>query len=136
MFAIYRQFCILGMKKLSALTRCPLYRGICIGIYQQNGRDLPVLVRCPLYSMSTLDRFYFTHLASSSFSTKEREGAIFLKIPALKSYKCVTVTGIPSSNLFVVQAPVLEVLKNVLSIQCHRICSQFEYSFEYRHLKS
>ena len=24
--AIYMQFCILGIKKLSALTRCPLYR--------------------------------------------------------------------------------------------------------------
>ena len=31
-----------------------------------------------------------THLASSSFSSKECEGVIFPKITVLKSYKCVT----------------------------------------------
>lgn len=43
--------------------------------------------------------------------------------------------ALPSSNLFLVQLPVLEVLKNVLPIYCHRFCLEFEYTeyrFEYR----
>ena len=48
------------------------------------------------------------------------EGAVFLKIPMLTPYKCVF--GIPSSNLFLVQALVPEVLKNVLPIYYHQFC--------------
>ena len=42
------------------------------------------------------------------------------KIPMLKSYKCIT--GIPSSNLLVVQVSILEVLKDVLPMHYHPIC--------------
>ena len=65
MSAIYKQFCILEMKKLSALTRCPLYSVrvtvFSMRVYQENGRDLkllPVLVRYPLQRMSAIDRFH------------------------------------------------------------------------------
>ena len=62
MSAIYRQFCILGMKKLSALTRCPLYsvRFFLRYFYESLlGKQprLSVLARCRLYSMPAIVMF-------------------------------------------------------------------------------
>ena len=77
-------------------------------------------LNCYWYQTMTCNTNLILNLASSLVSTKGREGAAFPKIPMLTSYKCVT--GIPSLNLFFVQAPVHEVLKNVLPIYYHRIC--------------
>ena len=49
-------------NQVSAI-QCPLDRGISMRVYQENNRDLrllSVLARCPLQSMSTIDRFHCT----------------------------------------------------------------------------
>ena len=54
---------------------------------------------------------------SSSILTKIHEGAVLPKNTTVEVPKLFA--AIPSSNLFVVEVPVLKVLGNVLLIYCH-----------------
>ena len=59
-------------------------------------------------------------LVWSLILTKKHEGAVLPKNTAVEVPKIFA--AIPSSNLFVVEVPVLKVLGNVLLIYSHQIC--------------